>query len=87
MSKFDDFADDARSNSGNNSRRGCGVSHLLCNLPGEDAEKVQEVLADRSVSARAISDALRRRVGGEAPSAYVIGNHRRRNCDCYRELK
>lgn len=87
MSKFDDFADEVEATSGHAGLRGCGFAEFVSELPGEDADKVQSVMANRAVSARAISEALRKRVGSAAPSAYVIAAHRRRDCHCHRELK
>lgn len=82
-SPFDDFAAEAKANSGHTSRRSCGVGALLAELSDGDAAKVREVLDDRRVSANAISLALRKRVE-EAPSVFTIGAHRRRVCYCYR---
>lgn len=87
MADFMSFADEVRNNSGTNGRRSCGVSDLLQSLPGDDADKVQEVLMDRAVSAQALHDALKRRLGSDAPSQYTIQRHRRRSCFCFVETK
>lgn len=83
MSDFEGLMEEARANSGANRRRSCGVSDFLQSLPGEDADKVEDVLNDRAVSAAAIHIALRRRVGDKAPTQYLIGVHRRKACSCF----
>lgn len=83
MTGFEGFAEEARANSGYNRRSHCGVADLLNALAGEDAEQVEKVLDDRGVSANAIHDALKRRIGNQAPSPYTIQRHRRRGCACY----
>lgn len=83
MSKFDDFGAEVRHASASAHRRGCGVSKLLDELSPEDADKVREVLDDNTVSHNAIEAALRRRLGGNAPTSFTIGRHRRKQCTCH----
>lgn len=83
MSKFENFAEEVKATSVD-VRRGCGVKALLDNLADADANQVKAVLEDRTVSARAIFNALRSRIGGDAPSIYTIGRHRAKNCNCWR---
>lgn len=86
MSDFESLGDECRAKTGAN-RRSCAVSDMLQSLAGEDAERVEEVLSDRRISARAINEALTRRLGKDTPSTFTIGRHRRRDCNCFRELK
>lgn len=62
----------------------CGVEILMKTLPGEARPYVEAALADESLSASSIERSLRVRIGNEAPSAWVIRNHRRNGCRCGR---
>ncbi len=80
MSKFEGFADEVKADSGH--RGGCAMGELLNSLSDSDRSHVQAALDDRRLSTRAIADALRKRIGEDAPSNFTIGHHRRRACAC-----
>lgn len=60
----------------------CGVTRLLSGLHKEAQDAVLGAIADESLTAPAISRALKARVGAKAPSSWTIANHRRGGCGC-----
>lgn len=81
MTSFADFEDDVRASNDPYRRRGCGVGALLKTLGEADAQRVNAVLSDETITSPAIYAALKRRVEN-APSSYTINRHRRGTCQC-----
>ncbi len=84
MTDWEDFHSEARGLVGQKGPQ-CGVSILLKTLPADASEAVRRALDDRTLSTPAIERALRARIGSEAPTPWVLNNHRRGNCLCGRE--
>lgn len=82
MSQWEDFDRDVMAESSQYYQRGCAVGELLASLSAEDAGYVQAALDRRELSSRAIHAALKRRLDGEAPSAYTVRRHRVKECRC-----
>lgn len=84
MSDWSAFEADVRSKSRPRGPR-CSVGVMLENLSEEGRRAVINILKDRgSFGTPAVVGALRDRLGGAAPSAWSISNHRRGKCACQR---
>lgn len=79
--KFESFEAEVKAASGAYKRRGCSVGLMLEGLNPGDAAKVAKVLADKTLSAMAITAALKSRLP-DAPSSYTVKRHRKGECCC-----
>ncbi|HEY7822318.1 MAG TPA: hypothetical protein VIG24_05775 [Acidimicrobiia bacterium] len=62
--------------------RRCVIALILEDLPGEDAAELVEILADESVTHKAIAAALIGRGYDLGRNAKQVARHRRRECEC-----
>lgn len=84
MDDWSDLADEAQA-LGQGPR--CQVEILLNHLSDSDAEKVRTALANKDLTNPGLRRAIERRLGDSspyAPSKWSIGNHRRKDCRCWR---
>lgn len=80
MSNWDSLIDEIKAQK---PKAVCAVGKLLESLEPEPRMFVISALERRDeISHPALHEALRRRVGDKAPTAYCIGRHRRGQCSC-----
>jgi hypothetical protein len=75
---WDDFEKEARSYSVKGSGQRCSIAIMLDTLPVEAVDNVARTIDNQNLTARAVSRALERRLGADAPSGRTIARHRRR---------
>jgi hypothetical protein len=78
---WEDFEEDVKSASGR-TRPACSIRTVLNSLPPGARTKLEVALENPAISSAAISKALRKRIGSDAPMQHTVSRHRRGDCSC-----